>query len=87
MPIKKKSSPRIWEHGVVKEVTRILNEEGGEDITYDGVAKRLGRRNHIETYRLAFDVNRGVLEEKLARQEEISRMELAISNSKNGDVG
>ncbi|NTV60592.1 MAG: hypothetical protein HGA77_04715 [Chlorobiaceae bacterium] len=62
------------EAGTVKEVTRILAEERGENITYDGVAKRIRRQNHLETFRLAVAVSNRIRERREAEKEEFMRL-------------
>jgi hypothetical protein len=68
------------EHGTVKEVTLLLREKG-EDVTYHQIAKRILRKSHPETVKLAVEVSNRKKETREAKRKEIRRL---IKQSQSG---
>lgn len=58
------------EHGTVKAVTLLLQEKG-EDVTYAQIAKRIKRKSHPETLRVALEVSNRLKSKREAKTEEL----------------
>jgi hypothetical protein len=69
----------LLEHGTVKEVTLFLREKG-EDVTYHQIAKRIERKSHPETLKLAVKVSKRLKRKRQAKQAEVEQI---ISQAKS----
>jgi hypothetical protein len=67
------------EHGTVKEVTLFLREKG-EDVTYHQIAKRILRKSHPETLKLAVKVSKRLKRKREAKHAELEQI---ISKAKS----
>ncbi len=61
------------EHGTIKEVVLMLQEQG-EDVTYHQIAKRIRRKTHVETLRLALEVSAQLRQKREREQAEIQEL-------------
>lgn len=60
-------------HGTVKEVTLLLRERG-EDVTYHQIAKRIERKSHVDTLKLAVKVSKRLMKKRETEQAEIQQL-------------
>ena len=80
MPIIPQQNTLPLEHGTVKEVTLLLREKG-EDVTYHQIAKRILRKSHPETLKLALKVSKRLKRKREAKQVELQQI---IHQANNG---
>ena len=74
MPEAKKEIEVRLERGTIAKVWKIRRDVYEEDITYDGILKRIQRQNHVDTYRLAIETSEAIASKKRAKKEKIEEL-------------
>lgn len=74
MPEAKKKIEARFERGTIAKVWKIRRDVYEEDITYDGILKRIQKQNHVDTYRLAIVISEDIASKKRAKKEKIEEL-------------
>lgn len=70
---------RKWQKGLIKEVGRLRREIYGEKVTDNAISKRLREESHVDTFRLAIEINERLLREKQEKKEEFRKLKASIN--------